>query len=89
MQNKFKMELTWHSCETCPPEEDYNPCLYVTDGYSIWFMRWKRDPNWQRFEDDGWYIEPNINANMFYWADIIQTIRKESRFSDVRKINRL
>lgn len=81
--NKFKMELTWHSCTTCPPEEDYNPCLYVTNWTgAIIPMRWYRDSNWQRFEDGGWYIEPGINSNGYWWADIIQTARKTKEFRE-------
>ncbi len=78
--DKFKMELTWHSCETCPPEEDYHPCLYVTDGDMVMCMRWKRDPSWQRFEGGSWYIEPGINATPYWWAYIIQTVQKTSNF---------
>ena len=78
--NKFKMELTWHSCTTCLPEEDYNPCLYVTDGNSVFGTTWKRDPNWQRFEHGKWYIEPGINSDGYWWADIEDTVRKTKQF---------
>ena len=80
MTNKFKMELTWHSCETYLPEEDYNPCLYITDGTFVWCGRWKRDPNWQRFEDGGWYIEPGVNSANYWWADLKQTVQNETKF---------
>lgn len=30
--SKMKMELVWHNCETCRPEEEYNACLYLTNG---------------------------------------------------------
>lgn len=82
MKNKFKMELTWHSCTACPPEEDYNPCLYVTDGEVIMAMRWKRDPNWQRFEEGNWYIEPGVNSHKFWWADLVQTAQKTNEFKE-------
>lgn len=80
IMQKFKMELVWHNCDNCLPEEDYNPCLYVTDGHTIMPMRWKRDSNWQRFENDGWYIEQGINSNGYWWADIQQTIRGTKDF---------
>lgn len=80
--NKFTMELVWHSCNDYLPKEDYNPCLYVTDGTTILPMRWKRDPNWQRFESGGWYIEPNVNADGYWWADVGQTVKGEPRFKN-------
>lgn len=81
--DKFKMELTWHSCQTCPPEEDYNPCLYVTDGKTIFPMRWKKDNEWQRFECGTWYIEKDVNAPNFWWADLNQTIRETKEFKEM------
>ena len=81
--NKFKMELTWHSCTNYPPEEDYNACLYVTDGQTVFPVRWKRDPNWQRFENGCWYIEPNINSDGYWWADIVQTVQCEQTFKNI------
>ena len=36
--DKFKMELTWHNCKTCPPEECFNSYLLVTDGWDIQVM---------------------------------------------------
>lgn len=70
---KHTMELVWHSCTDHQPEEDYNPCLHVTDGNMVMAMRWKRDPHWRRFESGGWYIEPGINSEGYWWADLIQT----------------
>lgn len=81
--DKFKMELTWHNCQTCPPEEDYNPCLCVTDGTTVFSMRWKRDHDWQRFEDSYSYIEPGINVSGLWWADLNQTIRATKEFKEV------
>ena len=75
MINKFTMELVWHSCDSYPPKEDYNACLYVTDGYVVFPMRWKRDTDWQRFDNGAWYIEPGINAKEYWWADITQTVQ--------------
>lgn len=80
--NKFKMELTWHSCETCLPEEDYNACLYVTDGNEVFPTTWRRDHNWQRFEHCYWYIEPGINSDGYWWADIEQTVRGTKEFKE-------
>ena len=73
--NKFKIELTWHSCTDCLPEEDYNKCLYVTDGKDIELMRWRRTPGWQRFENLTWYIESGVNSDGYWWADIEQTVQ--------------
>jgi hypothetical protein len=78
--NKFTMELVWHSCNDYLPEENYNACLYVTDGTSIWRAKWKRNSDEQYFYDGSWHIQPNINADGFWWADIVQTIGEEQRF---------
>lgn len=80
MSNKFKMELTWHSCTDCLPEEDYNPCLYVTDGSEVFPTTWKRDYGWPRFVVGGCYIEPGVNSDKYWWADLEQTVRSEERF---------
>ena len=81
-ENKFTTKLVWHSCTTCPPEENYNPCLYVTDGHSIMTMRWKKEPYWTRFENGGWYIEPGVNSGGYWWADLTQTIRNTKDFTE-------
>ena len=86
--NKFTMELVWHSCNDYLPKEDYNACLYVTNGHTVFPMRWKKDPNWQRFENGGWYIEPDINASGYWWADIQQTIQGDWRFKPFEAVKK-
>lgn len=73
--NKHTMELVWHSCENCLPEEEYNPWLYVTDGQTVLQVVWKRTTDWQRFESGGWYIEPGVNAEGYWWADLNRTVK--------------
>ena len=36
----------------------------------------------QRFEHGGWYIEPGINSDGYWWADIEQTVLKEKEFKE-------
>ena len=85
MCNKFTMELVWHNCETHPPKEDYHPCLYLTNGISIFPMSWKRYTNAQCFERNGVSeIEVGKNAKKYWWADMTQTIRNEPRFKDLK-----
>lgn len=79
---KHTMELVWHSCTDCPPEEDYNSCLYVTDGEEVFPATWKTDRNWHRFEKGGWYIEVGVNSDGYWWADLIQTV---NGFAPVRR----
>lgn len=65
--DKFKMELTWHNCKTCPPEEDWNTCLVYTDGNDIaWCVYNKKFP----IKED--------ELHKFWWADVRRTVR-ESR----------
>ena len=79
---KHTMELVWHSCTDCPPEEDYNACLYVTDGREVFATTWKMTRDWRRFEIGGWYIEPGVNAEGYWWADLNQTV---SGFAPVQR----
>lgn len=71
---KYKMELVWHSCTDCLPSEDFNPRLYVTDGCDFFPVSWARDGKWQRFMSGGWYIEPGVNSDGYWWADLLQTV---------------
>lgn len=77
---KQKMELIWHSCTDCLPSEDFNPRLYVTDGCNFFPVSWARDGEWQRFISGGWYIEPGINSEGYWWADLLQTVGKFAPF---------
>lgn len=77
---KQKMELVWHSCTDCLPKEDFNSRLYVTDGHDVFPVYWKREAHWQRFAYGSWYIEPGVNSEGYWWADILQTIQGVSAF---------
>ena len=73
---KHTMELVWHSCTDCSPEEDYNKQLFITDGETVATASWRRSTDgWQRFVIGGWYIEPGVNSDGYWWADIEQTVR--------------
>lgn len=80
MKNKFKMELTWHSCTDCLPEEDYSSWLHITDGKEVQQTIWRRDHNWQRFIVGGCYIEPGVNSDNYWWADLDRTVRETKEF---------
>lgn len=69
------MELTWHKCTDDLPEESFNPCLYVTDGKDVFAATWKTERGWKRFENGGWYLEPGVNSDGYWWADLVQTVR--------------
>lgn len=72
---KQKMELIWHSCTDCLPNEDFNSRLYVTDGSDVFPVSWARENHLQRFTHGGWYIEPGVNSEGYWWADILQTVQ--------------
>ena len=72
---KHTMELVWHSCTDCLPSEDFNSQLCVTDGKDVFLATWKRDPDWQRFVAGKWYIEPGVNSDGLWWADLVQTVK--------------
>lgn len=76
---KHTMELVWHSCTDCPPEEDYNDCLYVTDGEDFVEVEWRREGEHQYFLIDNgpgerYYLEVGVNSDGWWWADLIQTV---------------
>lgn len=83
---KHTMELVWHSCVDCLPEEDYNPHLYVTDGTDVIEMEWERDGDHQRFifEDEAclFRLEAGADADGWWWADLVQTV---SGFAPIQK----
>ena len=69
--DKFKMELTWHSCETCPPEEYYNPYLFITNGRSVIVAEYRKDY--------GFFVSNSchpIDCSGLWWADLEQTVRE-------------
>jgi hypothetical protein len=70
--SKFKMELTWHNCETCPPNEPYNSRLLITDGGTIAFGK---------FGYGQFYVNNMpVNKSLCWWADIDQTVRNTKEF---------
>ena len=78
--DKFKMELTWHNCQTCPPEEDFNPYLLVTDGSII------RDMVWDKKSGGFWMLRFAVSSeelSKYWWADITQTVCKTPEFKEI------
>lgn len=80
--DKFKMELTWHNCKTCPPKEDFNSYLLVTDGWDIKEMRWVKSDNVfvNRYSE----IKGKDLIN-WWWADLVQTVHKTPEFKEELK----
>lgn len=81
--NKFTMDLVWHNCETCPPEEDYNDFLIASDGVGVCEVQWdKEDGFWYYSKTFGW--RPLIgNYKKMWWADLRQTVQNELKFRGV------
>ena len=81
MYDKFTMELVWHNCKNCPPEEFSNNNLIVTDGNIVESMSWNRAT--------GYFISENEcclkrldNLENWWWADIEQTVQEEVKFRE-------
>ena len=66
--DKMTMELVWHNCETCRPEEEYNECLYLTNGDVIFEATW--DNGYWLFAGEK-YID---DIRGLWWADIVHTV---------------
>lgn len=85
--DKFKMELTWHNCKTCPPEEDENDFLIVTDGHDVFNATWDKLLNRYYQKYDGGYFIPLFPCALdeWWWADIVQTVHKTPEFKEALK----
>lgn len=70
--DKFKMVLTWHNCETCPPEEDYNDELYVTDGVEVYHVEYSKDRGWWSWGFDDYFTKEELRE--CWWADLRRTL---------------
>ena len=78
---KFTMELVWHNCETNPPEEVVNDFLIMTNGTDVFKAFWYRPDGFMVDMNDDWYgIYEDVNK--WWWADIRQTVRGESKFKE-------
>ena len=52
---KFTMELVWHNCEECPPEEAVNEKLVMTDGVEVFEAFWYRPDGFMIRGKDRWH----------------------------------
>ena len=77
------MELTWHNCETYPPEKDYNGFLIVSDGVGVCEVRWNKEEGFSYFSKQFGYSPLVGNYKKMWWADIAQTIHKTNEFKGV------
>ena len=74
--NKVTMELVWHDCVTCPPEEESNENLIMTDGKSVWNAEYERiDGDGEWFKDGTHSINVNRPGKKYWWADLLQTTK--------------
>lgn len=78
---KFTMELVWHNCWECPPEEVANDYLIATDGDDVYEAAWYAPDGFMiyRKQDDWWHGLYEDLGN-WYWADLKQTVQGEPRF---------
>lgn len=76
---KFTIELVWHNCLECPPEEATNDYLIATDGIDVFEAFWYRPDGFMIHAKHGWHgLYEDLNK--WYWADIRQTVRGDYRF---------
>jgi hypothetical protein len=82
--DKFTMELVWHNCKTHQPKETVNEKLVMTDGYKVFEAFWYRPDGFMIRVKDRWHgVYEDLNK--WYWADIRQTVRGDSRFKGLIK----
>ena len=79
--DKFKMNLTWHNCETHPPKEVENDCLIMTDGVNVFEAFWYSPDGFMIHTKYGWHgVYEDLNG--WYWADVVQTVNKTPQFKE-------
>lgn len=83
MKDKFTMSLVWHNCKTCPPNEEYNSCLYVTKGGYIFKAVYYGPDAWINKENNCHL--PYDELHKYWWADIIRTVATSQEFIDARE----
>lgn len=70
------MELTWRDCVTCPPEEESNERLIMTDGKDVWDVEYERiDGDGEWFKGGTHSINVNRPGKKYMWADLLQTTK--------------
>lgn len=69
--DKFKMQLTWHNCKTCPPKEDYNHWLVYTNGRDVGSRSYHKSFGFPIGED---------MLHEFWWADLSRAVRESKEF---------
>lgn len=74
--DKFKMQLTWHNCKTCPPKEIFNPWLMITDGYNTESFLYHSKYGFPVADDE---------LHNYWWADLSRTVRESHEFEEARK----
>ena len=75
---KFTMELVWHNCYECPPEESFNDNLIATDGERVFKVKYDKNVGW--FDLDNIKFLPFELLWEYWWADIEQTVHGCSDF---------
>lgn len=69
------MELVWHDCKTCPPQEKYNERLFISAGFQVIPVVWMNGKFYHKSgPSEG--KEVDLSASCVYWADIDYTTTK-------------
>lgn len=80
--NKFKMELTWYNCQTCPPEENENDNIIIADYSGSREGAWYGSDGYFLFYKDCGYLPLIGDYKNFWWTDLNQTIRETKEFKE-------
>ena len=82
MEDKFTMNLVWHNCKTYPPKEEYNSCLYVSNGNRITKAKYHHEYGW--LDRESGIIIQDRYLHKYWWADIAQTIKTSQEFIEIK-----
>ena len=72
--DKFKIDLTWHNCKTCPPKESFNSFLIITNGKHIDYCSYHKNYGFPVSEDE---------LHEYWWADLARTVRESKEFEEM------
>ena len=79
MKDKFKIGLVWHNCHSCPPKEEYNGSLIVTNGIDVFKASYCKGLGFPVLDNT-----PDT-LSKYWWADIVQTIRTSDEFKQIKE----
>lgn len=72
--SKIKIELVWHNCKDCPPQEEKNTKLHITNGQYVHPAYYNKDFGW--ISTVLGTLIPDSILHSFWWCDLEQAVKE-------------